>query len=193
MRCTDNRYAGQRQQFDLAMRLIGHEARTHIIARCTGFTQDRIRKLYSAYFRQPDGAPAVRRQRGKSPSNVAFFIRNATTQSEATTLAWLFGLFGLMEVAETLEARRAGTRDELTFGERFCLLYETYLDLHADACISFEQAWNLFDALTARGEVVLADCRRCGNIYIQDVLALDRAECPPCRLGARGSRGSRPG
>jgi hypothetical protein len=188
MRCTDNRYAGQRKQFDLAVRLLGHEARTHIIARCTGFSQDRIRKLYSAYFLRRNGAPAIRRQRGKSPSNVAFFVRNATTQSEATTLAWLFGLFGLMEVERALEAKRAGTRDELAFGERFCLLFETYLDLHPDACISFEQAWNLYDALTARAEIVFADCRRCGNIYVQDALALDRAACPPCRLTGRSAR-----
>jgi hypothetical protein len=188
MRCTDNRYAGQRQQFDLAVRLIGHEARTHIIARCTGFSQDRIRKLYSAYFRHRDGAPVIRRQRGKSPSNVGYYVRNATIQSEATTLAWLFGLFGLMAVGERLEPKRSGPGNELAFGERFCLLYETYRDLHPDPYISFEHAWNLYDALTVRGEVVLADCQRCGNIYVQDALALDRAECPPCRLGGRPGR-----
>jgi hypothetical protein len=187
MRCTDNRYAGQRQQFDLAVRLIGHEARTHIIARCTGFSQDRIRKLYTAYFRGRDGTPAIRRQRGKSPSNVAYYVRNATIQSEATTLVWLFALFGLTVVDARLRTRPAGPRDALAFGEMFCLLYETYLDLHPEAAVSFEHAWSLYDALTERRELVLADCQGCGNIYVQDALALDRAECPPCRQLGRAS------
>ena len=185
MRCTDNRYAGQRQQFDLALRLIGHEARTHIIARCTGFSQDRIRKLYSAYFRHRDGTPAIRRQRGKSPSNVAYYVRNARVQSETTTLVWLFALFGLIEIGRQLQVRCAGPGNALDFGERFCLLYETYLDLYPDPEIPFEYAWNLFDAVTARREILLADCGGCGNLYAQDALALDRAECPPCRLGHR--------
>jgi hypothetical protein len=188
MRCTDDRYTGQRQQFDLAVRLIGHEARTHIIARCTGFSQDRIRKLYSAYFCGGNGAPTIRRQRGKSPSNVAFYVRNATIQSEATTLACLFAVFGLMEITARLETRRAGTREPLAFAERFCLLYEIYLDVYADHCVSFEHAWNLYFALTVRGDMLLADCQRCGNLYVQDALALDRAECPPCRLRGRPGR-----
>lgn len=188
MRCTDDRYNGQRQQFDLAVRLIGHEARTHIISRCTGFSQDRIRKLYSSYFLADNGRPMIRRQRGKSPSNVGYYVRNATIQSEATTLAWLFGLFGLMKISRELDAQRAGTVDSLRFGEQFCLVYETYQDLHAHRAVSFEHAWNLYDALTARGDMALADCQRCGNIYVQDVLALDRAECPPCRLRSRCGR-----
>jgi hypothetical protein len=185
MRCTDDRYSGQRQQFDLAVRLLGHEARTHIIARCTGFSQDRIRKLYAAYFRRRDGQPAIRRQRGKSPSNVAFYVRNATVQSEATSLACLFAVFGLMEITDRLETRRAGTRDPLQFAERFCLVFETYLDVHPEHYVSFEHAWNLYFALTERHDLVLADCQGCGNIYVQDALALDRAECPPCRLRGR--------
>ena len=186
MRYTDDRYAGERQQFDLAVRLIGHEARTHIIARCTGFSQDRIRKLYTSYFRF-GGRPAVRRQRGKSPSNVAFYVRNARVQSEASTLACLFGLFGLMNISRKLEARERGHGNRMAFGERFCLAYETYQHVHPDRMVSFEHAWNLFHALAVRFELLLADCTRCGNIYVQDALALDRGCCPACKLGRRGS------
>lgn len=185
MRYTDNRYAGERQQFDLAVRLIGHEARTHIIARCTGFSQDRIRKLYTAYFRY-GGQPAVRRQRGKSPSNIAFYVRNASVQSESTTLACLFSLFGLMTISRKLEAGNGQLEDKVAFGERICLAYETYRQVHPERLISFEHAWNLYHALTVRLELVLADCTRCGNIYVQDALALDRGCCPPCRLRQRG-------
>ena len=51
MRLTDDRYAGERSQFELALRMIGHEARTRTIRECTGLSDDRIRKLYTTYFR----------------------------------------------------------------------------------------------------------------------------------------------
>ena len=62
MRVTDDRYAGELEKFDLAIRMIGHEARTGTIRTCTGFTEDRIRKIYSTYFKLRPGI-TVRRKR----------------------------------------------------------------------------------------------------------------------------------
>lgn len=185
MRYTDDRYAGERRQFDLAVRLISHEARTHIIATLTGFSQDRIRKLYATYFRHA-GRTDVRRQRGKSPSNVAFFVRNARTQAQASTMAYLFGVFRLLTITETLNAVPIAHASGLRFGEQLCRAYESYRSLYQRPALSFERAWSLFDALTERRDAVLADCLRCGNIYVQDTLALDGARCPPCRLRGAG-------
>ena len=50
MRLTDDRYAAERSQFELALRMIRHEARTRTIRECTGLSDDRIRKLYATYF-----------------------------------------------------------------------------------------------------------------------------------------------
>lgn len=181
MRFTDDRYAGERQQFDLAVRLIAHEARTHIIATLTGFSQDRIRKLYGTYFRYPDGS-TIRRQRGKSPSNVAYFVRNANVQAEASTLIYLFGLYGLLRITKQLDPLPMRPYSDVVFGELLCRAYETYASLYPRVTISFERSWNLYRAVTSTKDAVLADCQACGNIYVQDALALDRAECPPCRL-----------
>ena len=43
MRLTDDRYANERTQFELALRMIRHEARTRTIRECTGLSDDRIR------------------------------------------------------------------------------------------------------------------------------------------------------
>ena len=69
MRLTDDRYAGERSQFELALRMIRHEARTRTIRECTGLSDDRIRKLYSTYFRN-SGQAEIKRRRGKSPRQV---------------------------------------------------------------------------------------------------------------------------
>ena len=89
MRLTDDRYAGERSQFELALRMIRHEARTRTIRECTGLSDDRIRKLYSTYFRNT-GATNIKRRRGKSPRQVTRFVKNPHNQLQATTLVALF-------------------------------------------------------------------------------------------------------
>ena len=65
MRISDSRYARERTQFELAMRMIAYEARTCTIRTCTGLSDDRIRKIYTTYFKaEPHcrcGASAVNR------------------------------------------------------------------------------------------------------------------------------------
>ncbi len=48
MRVTDHRYAAELDKFNLAVRMIRHEARTGTIRACTGFSEDRIRKIYNS-------------------------------------------------------------------------------------------------------------------------------------------------
>ena len=66
MRLTDNRYASEHRQFELALRMIEHEARTRTIKDCTGLSDDRIRKIYNTYFR--DTGKVKRRRKSVSPS-----------------------------------------------------------------------------------------------------------------------------
>ncbi len=79
MRLTDDRYAAERSQFELALRMIRHEARTRTIRECTGLSDDRIRKLYSTYFRDT-GSTDIRRRRGKSPRQITRFVKNPVTE-----------------------------------------------------------------------------------------------------------------
>ncbi len=92
----NERYARERAQVDLALSMIRHEARTNTIRSCTGLSDDRIRKLCSQYFGGRNGEP-VRRRRGKSPQQVARFVKNAAHQLESTTLMHLFLVYGLLE------------------------------------------------------------------------------------------------
>ena len=54
MRATDDRYRAEQAKFELAMRMIRHEARTGTIRYFTGLNDDRIRKLYTTYFKFSD-------------------------------------------------------------------------------------------------------------------------------------------
>ncbi len=192
MRVTDDRYASERDQFDLAIRLIRHQARTHIITHCTGFSPDRVRKLYGTYFKHRRGS-RVSRHRGRSPTSVEVFVKNPRRQAQASLLAHVLIAWGLVRLREGLVAEAGQPDDRLAFGRSFCEAYEEFRRLEPDAAFSFEQAWNLFTALTERRALLLFDCEGCGNIYVQDALALDRRRCPACRVVRCGRRGENSG
>jgi len=190
MRLTDDRYAGEKAQFELALRMIRHEARTRTIRECTGLSDDRIRKLYTTYFRN-GGAPGVRRRRGKSPRQVTRFVANPANQLQATTLVALFSANLLLGIGPDGRVRACWPRPDVEFGHRVCRAYETYLLLHPEPELSLEWAWNLLQCIGYNDELYLAACENCDSRYVQDAYALDHGSCPSCEIAARRLR--RPG
>lgn len=181
MRLTDDRYAREQSQFQLALRMIGHEARTGTIKRCTGLSDDRIRKLYATYFRNT-GNTGVKRRRGKSPQQVGRFVKNPEYQLQATTLFALFTLGLLLRVDGERRVTACWPRPDVEFGHRLCRAYETYRVLHDEPLLSFEWAWNLLNSIAYNDELYVAVCGSCDAPYVQDAYAIDRERCPACTL-----------
>lgn len=187
MRLTDDRYASERRQFELALRMIGHEARTRTIRDCTGLSDDRIRKLYTTYFKNA-GRGSVRRRRGKSPRQVGRFVKNAEHQLQATTLVALFCAGRLIRVAADASVSSCWPRPDVEYGHRVCRAFENYLMLHRAPVLNFEWAWNLLYSISWNDELYLAVCRGCRARYVQDAYALDLKTCPACALEGRRRR-----
>lgn len=182
MRLTDDRYAGERSQFELALRMIRHEARTRTIRECTGLSDDRIRKLYATYFRN-SGRTDVKRRRGKSPRQVQRYVKSPLHQLQATTLVALYCTGLLVRIDEHNRVHACWPRPDVEFGHRLCRAYETYLLLHDDAQLNFEWAWNLLHCISYNDELYLAVCEHCDARYVQDACALDNRTCPTCDIG----------
>ena len=178
MRVSDDRYTRDRERFDLALRLIRHEARTFTIRQWTGLSDDRIRKLYRSYVLNVD-VGTVLRHRGKSPRQAAFFFRNSELSFQAAQLASLFMVYGLLcATAVGVESHyRVGSLDS---GALFCRTYEAYTELHSPAIISFEHAWFLLLALARHDELGIARCTSCGGVRLRDLLARRRTSCANC-------------
>ena len=183
MRLTDDRYAGERRQFELALRMIGHEARTRTIRECTGLSDDRIRKLYSTYFRNA-GRAGIKRRRGKSPRQVQHYVKTPANQLQATTLVALYCASLLLRIDDDDAVHSCWPRPDVDFGHRLCRAYESYLVLHEDAQLSFEWAWNLLHCIAWNDELYLAVCDQCDAKYVQDAYALDNQTCPACDIGS---------
>ena len=175
MRVTEDRYNRDRLRFDLALRMMRHGARNHTIRLWTGLTDDRLRKLYRAYLRHlPSGT--VYRHRGRVPQFATYFLHSSALAFEATTLACLFRILGLlgwgMENSNSLASSVTLERAEI-----FCQAYEAYMTLHSPARVSFEFAWFLLTSLASKDRVKLSPCGQCGRLYLADVSRIELANC----------------
>lgn len=177
MRATDDRYRGEQARFDLAMRMIAHEARTGTIRYWTGLSDDRIRKLYSSYFKF-EGRP-VRRRRGRSPSQIGPLVRNPQRALESGALAQLLMANRLLRCDGGPEP---ALERNVRMGHRFCESFESYTALVARPLLNFEWAWNLLISIRRGDELGIERCGHCAIAYIVDRLALPRTRCPACLL-----------
>lgn len=177
MRATDDRYRAERARFELAMRMIRHEARTGTIRYCTGLNDDRIRKLYTTYFKFGD-AP-VKRRRGRSPTRVGPLVRTPLRALES-------GVFTNLLLANGLFSTDAPPgpvlKGNVELGHRFCECYETYELLVPRAALSFEWGWNLLLSIRRGDELGITRCQTCSMCYVFDLLSLPRSACPACLL-----------
>jgi len=182
MRIHDDRYNRDRRRFEVALRFIRHEARTHTIRAWTGLTDDRIRKLYRSYIKEPQFLKAERaapvRHRGKSPQQPAFFTRSARARHESAAFASLCRLTGALPSAPRAEAVRdpAG----LGRGELLCQAYDIYRARFSSPLLSFEHAEFLLRALWRSDELVLGACRDCNAVLVADRWTVRTPRCIVC-------------
>lgn len=180
MRATDDRYRGEQAKFDLAMCMIKHEARTGTIRYVTGLQDDRIRKLYTTYFKHT--AEPVRRQRGRSPTRVGPLVSTPQRALESGAFANLLLANGLFSV---VEPPGPNLKHNVDLGHRFCECFESFAILVPSGSLSFEWGWNLLGSLRRGDELGIARCTDCGVCYVFDLLSLPRPSCPVCMLVGR--------
>jgi hypothetical protein len=177
MRVSDNRYQRDRTRLDVALRLIHHEARTRTIRQWTGLSDDRIRKLYRSYLSGDQGV-GVRRRRGQSPHQAAFFTGSARLRQQSDLLASLYCLVGMLSASRVADAPRLNPG--LHQAQLLCQAFESFGAFVGDASISFEHAAFLVNALANGQELTLAHCRGCGAMVISDRGTLREPRCAVC-------------
>lgn len=181
MRISDDRYSRERLRMELALRFLGHEARTQTIRAWTGLSDDRIRKLYRSYMSQ--ACRQAPRHRGKSPHQVAYFTRSQQLQLESAALASMLSLLGVVPARDGDAA--AAALPGLTRGALLCAAFEAYCTVVPAAQISFEHAVFLASALTRGDQLRLGNCAGCGALLVTERFLLRDARCCLCALAAR--------
>ena len=174
MRISDDRYNRDLVRYDLARRLIKHQARTQTIRMWTGLTHDRIRKLYRTY----PPMERVRRRRGKSPRAISFFLRTHRRKFESGLLASMFSIF---DALPRLGLEHSQSASNVARGASLCDAFEAYVAVLPKGCITFEHAELLLEALACGDELQLATCTDCSSLIVVDRLSLLQPCCAQCR------------
>ena len=180
MRVTQSRYDGELEQFHLAIRMLGLQARTSTIGRFTGLSSDRIRKAYISYVAEHGTNKLPRRKRGRPPSRVTRFFKTPDQHCESTVLMSLFMHAGLLVDVSRRHCIVPRSMNMLTRGQRLCDAYEMHRRLVPQGAMSLELAAALLRALGETREVVISRCDSCGVPYVQDAFALDYGRGPFC-------------
>lgn len=176
MRISDDRYSRDRLRLDVAIWFIRHDARTRTIRQWTGLTDDRIRKLYHSYLQ--GGGGRLTRHRGKSPQQAGYFMRTARLRDEASALAGLCCLVGLLDGHCDNPLLRAAPG--VGRAASLCRAYDGYRAVVSTPAIGFEHAVLLVKALTRGSELRLGNCHDCGALLVVDSLGLRPARCTLC-------------
>jgi hypothetical protein len=177
MRISDDRYSRDRLRIEVAMRFIRLEARTRTIRLWTGLTDDRIRKLYRAYLCD-SGAGGIRRHRGKSPRQAAFFTNSARIRQETDLLASVCLLLGL--IGERAYLPIESSLAQVRRAQLLCQAFECYRQMIPDSHISLDHMHFLLDALAQGRELRLDKCGGCGAVIVADRLTLRAPSCVVC-------------
>lgn len=182
MRVSDAGYARELRSFNLALRMLSHEARTRTISAWTGLSTDRVRKLFKLRRRErPQKVP--RRPPGPTPRQLVALLRSPGLRTEADTIA---GVCEMLKVLPTEPVSNAKARlPNLELGERLCAALELFQDFVPHARLTFDQLVMLLNNLAEGEQWAIARCASCPAMVVADRLTLKRPLCEDCQHKTR--------
>lgn len=163
MRISDHRYNRDVRKYNLALRLVGHEARTGTIRHWTGLSGEGVRNLFQSYALNGDDR-CVTRRRGPSPHNVEFSLLSPQMRADVAILTSVLLLLDVMPVRPMQNVRTE--LPSLGRGERLCAAYECFRELIPESTITLEHAVLLMTTLVQGRELIVAKCACCGALMV---------------------------
>jgi hypothetical protein len=177
MRISDDRYHRDVRKYNLALRLIHHEARTGTIRAWTGLSGRAIRNLFRSYV-HGESEDTATRHRGPPPQAAVHLLQSSSMRANSELLASLLCLFELVpgrRVSGATEDQRSVIR-----GERLCTAFEMFSELVPHSSITLEHALLLLTSISRGDELELGKCASCAALTVVDHSGADR-RCGFCR------------
>ena len=167
------------RRYQLAQRLIAHQARTQTITALTSLSRHQLAQL-----RQRSCTPEATRHRGPSPRSLVRFMHSPQARGEGAALAAFCRAYRVLPA-------RALRRNAMTleFGERLCATYEAYCTCFPQAEITIDELLSLVFGIAENREMGLGYCSLCGGTVLIDRLARHVPTCIHCE-GAHAGRQS---
>ncbi|SRR5579883_176629 len=163
------------RRYQLALRLMTHQARTGTIFAMTSLSRHQQEAL-----RQRWGVAENTRRRGPSPTSLGRFTHSPRARSEGAVLAVFCRIYGLLRLGTPAGVSRRKLLT-LEFGERLCDTYEAYRGCFPWSKFEIEELLS-FAIEIAKNEVIgLGRCESCSGTVIMDRLAPHRPACAHCQ------------
>lgn len=158
------------RRYQLAQRLITHQARTQTITALTNLSRHQLAQL-----RQRSCTPEATRHRGPSPRSLVRFTHSPQARGEGAALAAFCRAYRVLPA-------RALRRNAMTleFGERLCATYEAYRSCFPQAEITIDELLSLVFRIAENREMGLGCCSLCGGTVLIDRLARHGSTCTHC-------------
>ena len=154
-RDADDSVTRELRRFELARRLIFHQARTQTISAFTGLSRDRL-----ATLRRRLMVPENERRRGPAPTSLDALLRTSRGRTEGAALVALFSLFN------NPPGRKRPTA--LDTGEHLCEIFDAYLAYCPHSQVQFEELALLKKSLAKRDLIEVGLCRRCNGLIMHN-------------------------
>ena len=170
------RYRQHQRMWDLAWRMLAHDARTGTVSQWTGLSERRVRALVQRYTSPSD--TDVKRPRGKSPYKIDALLRPPLLRAEAALFAQTCidaNYFNL----EAIPGPEVALPD-VDRGEELCAAYEAFKAHFPSSSLTIEQALLVLTALARGDEVALKQCPQCSAPMLLDRLSTRHQRCPRC-------------
>ncbi len=169
------------KRYQLALRLMRHQARTRTISTLTHLTRHQL-----ATLRQRWRVPQDMRHRGPAPQSLSVFFRSPRARSEGAALAVLCRKYNAIPTWRSPGSPKGLLSLEL--GEQLCLVFEVYRSCCPASTVEFEQLLLLAIGLAKSDEIALSRCVACRGTILVDRLSAPRHTCSHCESidGVRG-------
>lgn len=183
MRLSNDRYSRDLRSFNLAMRMLSHEARTHTVCLWTKLSEDRVRNLSDLHHREC--SRKAHRFRGPAPTQMTKLLEDSSLRSEIDALAALCLLQQLIPAQPVANAR--ANFPNVARGEHLCSILELFRGLVPNSRVSFEQLSLLVLSLASGAQWGPDRCTRCAVIIVVDRHELTRRPiCEDCQREGQG-------
>jgi hypothetical protein len=174
------------RRYQLALRLMAHQARTGTIFAMTSLSRHQQEAL-----RQRWGVTEDTRRRGPSPTSLGRFTHSPRARSEGAVLAAFCRIYKLLPLGSLvgLPPRKLLT---LEFGERLCDTYESYRACFPWVKLEIEELLSLAIGIAANEVIGVGRCESCSGTVIIDRLAPHRSSCAHCQRAHAGTGDEEP-
>jgi len=163
------------RRYQLALRLMAHQARTGTISAMTSLSRHQQEALRLRW-----GVTEDTRRRGPSPTSLGRFTHSPRARSEGAVLAVFCRIYGLLALASLVGLSRRKLLT-LEFGERLCDTYESYRGCFPWSKFEIEELLSFAIGIAANEVIGLGRCVSCSGTVIIDRLAPHRPSCAHCQ------------